>query len=494
MNRKRESSSKIPIVAEKIRSSLVLKLNLRMVRILLSAFFAINILFSVLYFSTILWKAEIGAQDLIDRYGGSFDIIDTVEFSRENYQIRSLDEAPRGLYFGETAQEWFPLDSVKTIRGITGPSLSPGVTLSERFERVGYYMILPMEDDFYEITYPLLPDISIFFMLTIIILVFEFLYLSLILEKNRKVIRKTLKPLSDLAETAKSLQEGLNLEGSITDQNNLEHLARVISNFDTKELDKGIPVDQTQNELKDLARAINDMLNRISQSYQAQIRFVSDASHELRTPISVIQGYANLLDRWGKNDPETMEESIQAIKSETENMKALVEHLLFLARGDNENLPLQKILINICDIADEIIREARLIDSVHHFKMEYKEPIYIKVDPQLMKQAIRILVDNSMKYTPEGEEIKLKIFSKNEKVYIEVQDNGAGIKPKEVPRIFDRFYRSDQARGGKVSGAGLGLSIAKWIIEKHQGHFEVISRVDIGTRITIALPQQFEVS
>lgn len=105
-----------------------------------------------------------------------------------------------------------------------------------------------------------------------------------------------------------------------------------------------------------------------------------------------------------------------------------------------------------------------------------------------MKQAIRIMIDNSIKYTPEGEEISLKIFPKDGKAYIQVQDKGVGIRPEDVPHIFDRFYRSADARGGKAGGAGLGLSIAKWIIEKHGGNFEVISRVDIGTRVTIELP------
>ena len=132
----------------------------------------------------------------------------------------------------------------------------------------------------------------------------------------------------------------------------------MISSIDANKLDKRISIDSSQEELKELAAAINDMLNRINDSYQSQVRFVSDASHELRTPIPVIQGYVNLLDRWGKRDEKTMQESIDAIKSETQHMKELVEKLLFLARGDNETIQLYREDIDICQIVEEIVREA----------------------------------------------------------------------------------------------------------------------------------------
>ncbi|MGI6485121.1 MAG: sensor histidine kinase [Tepidanaerobacteraceae bacterium] len=230
------------------------------------------------------------------------------------------------------------------------------------------------------------------------------------------------------------------------------------------------------------------MLNRISASYHSQLRFVSDASHELRTPISVIQGYVNLLDRWGKNDEKTMQESIDAIKSETENMKDLVEQLLFLARGDNETIRLHKQDFDACEVVGEIISETQMIDPSHNFEMELKRPAYINADKQLFKQVIRILVDNSIKYTPSGEKIIIRIVCEESSVRITVQDNGIGIAPEELPNIFERFYRSDESRARKTGGSGLGLSIAKWIVERHGGYFEVWSRLNIGTRISVVFP------
>jgi len=288
----------------------------------------------------------------------------------------------------------------------------------------------------------------------------------------------------ELSERAKSLNREVS---SLRQGAYIKDLTGAISEIDANKLDSRISVDSSQSELKDLAAAINQMLNRINAAYQSQVRFVSDASHELRTPISVIQGYANLLDRWGKKDEKALQESIDAIKTEAQNMKELVEKLLFLARGDNETIQLHKEVLDASELVDQIVREAQLIDKSHEFQMELT-PAYINADRQLIKQAIRILVDNSIKYTPTGDEIILRVHDKDDSVHIVVQDNGIGIDAENLPHIFDRFYRSDQSRARETGGAGLGLSIAKWIIERHEGYFEVISRVNIGTRITIILP------
>ena len=191
------------------------------------------------------------------------------------------------------------------------------------------------------------------------------------------------------------------------------------------------------------------------------------------------------MDRWGKNDEKTRQESIDAIKSEIESMKDLVEKLLFLARGDNETIQLHMEVLDVCEIIDEIVKEAQMIDEDHVFKTELDSTAFIEADRQLFKQTIRILVDNSIKYSQKGNEIKLKVTKDNGKVVIMVQDTGIGIPPEDLPHIFDRFYRSDESRARKSGGSGLGLAIAKWIIERHGAFFEIQSRVNIGTRISI---------
>ena len=160
-------------------------------------------------------------------------------------------------------------------------------------------------------------------------------------------------------------------------------------------------------DLKGLEDAINGMLSRIHAAYRQQSQFVSDASHELRTPISVIQGYVKMLDRWGKDDETVLEESIAAIKSETEHMKTLVEQLLFLARGDSGRQTLAPEPMDLSALAEELLEEYRMIDGTHLWREGGMAPAPVLADPALIKQAVRILVDNALRYTPEGGTIRL---------------------------------------------------------------------------------------
>ena len=216
-----------------------------------------------------------------------------------------------------------------------------------------------------------------------------------------------------------------------------------------------------------------------------QARFVDDASHELRTPIAVIQGYANMLDRWGKDDPAVLEESITAIKNESENMKELIDQLLFLARGDNGRQKLSMEKLNLSDVMREVWEESMMIDSDHKYLFEDSENCYINGDLAMIKQSVRIFVQNAAKYSDKGNTIKLSVKRAGDQISYMVQDEGIGMAGEELSHIFERFYRSDKARNTSTGGSGLGLSIAKWIIDAHQGSVEVISRQDIGTRMTV---------
>ena len=295
--------------------------------------------------------------------------------------------------------------------------------------------------------------------------------------------RKVLKPLNEMAETASRLS---NMD---FDEQKFQSLEDAISKISPVTSDERIHIGDS--DLQGLEDSINNLLDKMRDSYRQQARFVSDASHELRTPISVIQGYANMLDRWGKNDESVLEESIEAIKSESENMKNLVEQLLFLARGINGKTQLapKEFLLN--DMINEVFEESKMIDKNHVYSYINSAEINIYGDMGLLKQTARILVENASKYTPEGENIILRtgINDKGEP-YFSVQDNGIGMDEKDVPHIFERFFRADTARVRKNGGTGLGLSIAKWIIDNHKGYFSVLSRKEIGTRITVFLPQK----
>ena len=198
-----------------------------------------------------------------------------------------------------------------------------------------------------------------------------------------------------------------------------------------------------------------------------------------------------MLDRWGKTDENILNESIEAIKSETEHMKKLVEQLLFLARGDSGKTKLNISRFSLNDMIHEVYEESSMIDTGHSYQLILNENISdISADPSMLKQTARILIDNASKYAPQGSTVtlKTKLTENSEPAFI-IQDEGIGISEGDAPHIFERFFRSDPARSKDNGGTGLGLSIAKWIIDRHGGYFDLISRKDIGTRITVVLPR-----
>ena len=267
------------------------------------------------------------------------------------------------------------------------------------------------------------------------------------------------------------------------------------------------------SDLSGIEAAINNLLVRVRESNLQQARFVNDASHELRTPIAVIGGYADMLARWGKDDEKVLDESIAAIQKESTRMKHLVEQLLFLARGDSGRTALSMEDVDLCALMQEAYEESVMIDENHVYRLVLPEQTVISsADAGLLKQAVRILIDNAAKYTKEHDEIILSVGAaqtgayanaeqrlgtardtsaldnlKNtqSRPYLQVQDCGIGMAEADVQHMFERFYRADEARS--FEGTGLGLSIAKWIVDKHGGHFEILSREDIGTRIRIVL-------
>lgn len=250
-------------------------------------------------------------------------------------------------------------------------------------------------------------------------------------------------------------------------------------------LDKRLDVSKSQDELKDLSLTFNEMLDRLQNSYEKQYQFISDASHELRTPISVIQGYVNMLSRWGKEDKKILDESIDAIKNESQSMKDLIEKLLFIARTENKHEPLEKTIFNIEELLEEIIKDYKVFDKTHDFKVDSERNLSMYADRKLIKQAIRIFMDNAVKYTAEDGSVLLKSYISNNKLYFIIKDNGIGISENDLPKIFDRFYRADTSRDKKSGGSGLGLAIAKIILDLHDGKIKVFSKINEGTEIQL---------
>ena len=286
----------------------------------------------------------------------------------------------------------------------------------------------------------------------------------IIIRQGKKSDRKLFQPIYEMSATANKL---------------------TVNNLHSERLN----VEGTKNELKDLATVINNMLDRIETSYESQKQFVSDASHELRTPIAVIQGYANLLNRWGTKDEAVLMESIDAISNEAKFMQDLVEKLLFLSRNDKKTLKLVKKRFNMCTVVEDMVKETRLVTTNRNIQSPILENVIVYGDKQALKQAIRVFIDNAVKYTKEGDTITVTCENKSGDCVITVQDTGIGMTRKDVDNIFKRFYRSEHVRNEKISGHGLGLSIAKLIIMGHTGKIKIRSQFTKGTTFTITLPR-----
>ncbi len=276
------------------------------------------------------------------------------------------------------------------------------------------------------------------------------------------VSKKMVKPIKDMTEVAKTI---------------------TANNINTR-----LNVKASQYELKELAETFNKMMDRIEEDYIRQQHFVSDVSHELRTPIAVLKGYTDMLDRWGKKDEEVLEESILAIKNETTNMQDLIEKLLFIARNDKHTLKLNKEEFYIKDLVLEVAKETKMINKKHLIKCDCKENSLIFADKNRIKQAIRIFIENAVKFTPEGGSIYIRCMKDNEYSIIEIEDTGLGIKKRNLKKIFDRFYREEFSREKEQGGHGLGLSIAKIIVLGHRGKIKVKSTYEKGSIFSIYIP------
>lgn len=453
-------------------SSLVFRLNTGFFMRQLGIFLVMDLLLVLLCLAGLVIYAENRCADvagLVDERGvPSADAAAWMEAS--DYTITPLDRAPEG--YDAPAFPWMP------SRGETEDGL-------RRWDLARYYIVeLPNAGRPYAIQVDLSGIFRTLYWAGIVLLACQGLSLLTNLFRNSRSIRKVLRPIQDLSAAAARLNSMTHMS-----RQELENLAGELDKINAKHLDSRIDLPATQKELRSLAQAINDMLDRVNRAYSAQMRFVSDASHELRTPIAVIQGYAALLDRWGKSDPEALQESIDAIRAEASAMERLVEQLLFLARGDNDSQPVKKQRLDLTVLAGEVLREEEMIHPERTFLPRWgEEPVAVLADPGLMKQVMRILMDNAVKYSPPEGRVYLRVSRDRGHARVTVQDEGMGIPPEGLPHIFERFYRTDQSRDRKTGGTGLGLSIAKWVVERHGGWFEVVSRQDVGTRITFVVP------
>jgi two-component system sensor histidine kinase ArlS len=246
---------------------------------------------------------------------------------------------------------------------------------------------------------------------------------------------------------------------------------------------------QMNDELFQMTETFNRMMDRLAENFHKQQQFVSDASHELNTTIAIIEGYANMLRRWGTNDQKIQRESIDAIYEESKLMRKMTRQLLDLASSQqNDSLNIEKFdLLACCEQVSSLVKKLHSQSIVVHSE---DSEIWMVADLTKIKQLLLILIDNALKYSDRSIEIHVTVESMN--VVIKVKDFGIGIAQEELPHVFERFYRVDTSRDRRTGGTGLGLSIAQSIVNEHHGTIRIESEEGVGTEVIVHLPIEQE--
>ena len=250
-----------------------------------------------------------------------------------------------------------------------------------------------------------------------------------------------------------------------------------------------IPLGTAEDEINELAKTLNAMLDRLQGSINKQRQFVSDASHELRTPAAVIKGYIDFIETYGTTDEALLKENLKVIGSEAQNMQSLLENLLFLSRTDQHRQKVNKKILDLDDIVGDVMSKMKTVIKTHKVELLKNIPAKIFGDETMIRQMLRIFLDNAVKYTPAGGSIKVASLVDGEKIFLSIADSGIGIAPQNQDKIFERFVRIDsEDLVSEANGSGLGLSIAKWIADNHEIKISVASTLGKGTTFTLEIP------
>ena len=292
-------------------------------------------------------------------------------------------------------------------------------------------------------------------------------------------------------------------ESGVRPITNVTRAARAIAiNAHAAGLGTRVKYYAARDEVGELVTTFNDMLASIEQVTTAQRRFVADASHELRAPLTTIKGSLEFLRRAPDLSEEERNALLEDAYAESERMAMLVNDLLLLARADaagsghnpalDEQLTGRREPVEMDQLAMEVFRAARAQMLARRKELALSvtnlEPVTVQGDPGQLRQLALILLDNAIKYTPPGGKIRLSVTQNGARAAFSVTDTGIGIEPEDRPHIFERFYRADRGRESDEHGSGLGLAIARWIAEAHNGEISVHSQPGQGSTFTVLLP------
>ena len=328
-------------------------------------------------------------------------------------------------------------------------------------------------------------------------------HIPIIWKNNEIVSLEVTEPLTDVERSLKILKVILTIAslviliptvigGRILSQvilGPIKTLIQTMEEIQKSKTFKKIRRDRSsKDELDQMANTFNNMMDLLEENYKKQEQFVSDASHELKTPLTVIVSYANMLKRWGMKRPNILEEAIEAIHSESIRMKQLTEQMLLLAKGDTEwELKIEQVdIAAICRETSKYLQQAFQREISIHVNTD--RPL-IMADEKKIKQLLYILVDNAIKYSEKS--IDLSVTKNSHFLFIAITDYGIGIPKVELERVYERFFRVDKARNRELGGSGLGLPIAKKIIAAHNGEIKIESEEGKRTTVTLKLPINF---
>ncbi|MDQ3548942.1 MAG: ATP-binding protein, partial [Chloroflexota bacterium] len=266
----------------------------------------------------------------------------------------------------------------------------------------------------------------------------------------------------------------------------------------TGDLSQRLQPPPTKDEAQHLAETFNEMLARLEETFNAQRRFVADASHELRTPLTALRANADIMLRQIESsiyDRDDLTEGLTDVRDEVDRMTRLVQHLLTLARADVGWRP-ELEAVDLVDVTRDAARVASPLVRGQRFEIEMPPPVLdglpVQVDvlgnADQLRQLILILLDNAFTYAPAGSNVMLAVTLDDDVAVLSVHDNGPGIAPDHLRRIFERFFRTDEARARSSGGTGLGLSIARWIVAVHNGQITAQSQPSDGTTFAVRLP------
>lgn len=252
-------------------------------------------------------------------------------------------------------------------------------------------------------------------------------------------------------------------------------------------LDILLPRNHSGDELDQLAKTFNQLFKRLKKDFDRERQFTSDVSHELKTPVAVILGQANMLRRWGKDEPEQLEKSLTAIINESRSMEAVITNLLQMGRLESGRILPKKEAVDILEMLHRLEVETQSIKPGTVFEYDHNIKSVIMADTELLHQVFTVIISNSLKFIPENTVIRIRYAAYDSRHHICIEDNGPGFPPDAIEHVFERFYRCDTAHTRSVGGSGLGLSIAQTIIYAMHGQISAYNAVPCGAGIKISL-------